>query len=140
MKIIDRDALYGIKSLLQARLYCVTAMSSSVCYKCNRTGHFARECTQGGVVSRDSGFNRQREKCFKCNRIGHFARDCKEEADRCYRLFNLFLIDTVVGRFIYKTDDGLARISQLQPVFRLKQTRCGVCTWHVAMSCNVVAS
>ena len=23
-------------------------MSSSVCYKCNRTGHFARECSQGG--------------------------------------------------------------------------------------------
>lgn len=23
-------------------------MSSTVCYKCNRTGHFARECSQGG--------------------------------------------------------------------------------------------
>ena len=23
-------------------------MSSSVCYKCNETGHFARECSQGG--------------------------------------------------------------------------------------------
>ena len=23
-------------------------MSSSVCYRCNETGHFARECSQGG--------------------------------------------------------------------------------------------
>lgn len=71
-------------------------MSSSVCYKCNRTGHFARECTQGGTggggggAPRDSGFSRQREKCFKCNRTGHFARDCKEEADRCYRSLHVY--------------------------------------------------
>merc|ERR1712071_245634 len=26
-------------------------MSSTVCYKCNRTGHFARECSQGGISS-----------------------------------------------------------------------------------------
>lgn len=78
---------YKVVLVLNFHLFSVTEMSSSVCYKCNRTGHFARECTQGGggVGARDTGFNRQREKCFKCNRTGHFARDCKEEADRCYR-------------------------------------------------------
>lgn len=67
--------------------------SSSICYKCNQPGHFARECSTpgGGGGGRDSGsrgsYSRGRDKCHKCNKVGHYARDCKEEQARCYRCY-----------------------------------------------------
>merc|ERR1712127_631719 len=73
-------------------------MSSTVCYKCNRTGHFARECSQGGSSSgggvgfgggfrggRGGGFGRGESSCYNCNKPGHIARECPESgAKTCY--------------------------------------------------------
>merc|ERR1712071_321457 len=81
-------------------------MSSTVCYKCNRTGHFARECSQGGSSSgggggfgggfrggrgggsRGGGGDRGgfgRASCYNCNKPGHIARECPESgAKTCY--------------------------------------------------------
>jgi len=53
----------------------------SACYKCNRRGHYARECDQVDDSPRGSGRRDDggRDKCYKCNGFGHFARECKEE-------------------------------------------------------------
>ena len=35
-----------------------------MCRKCNRFGHFARECRE------------EEDLCYKCNGTGHFAKNC----------------------------------------------------------------
>jgi len=73
-------------------------MSENICYKCKKSGHFARECTQqtagefkspskhgsGHYESRPSKHSPV-TRCYRCNKSGHFARDCKELSERCYK-------------------------------------------------------
>nr|GFC72996.1 hypothetical protein [Tanacetum cinerariifolium] len=51
------------------------------CHKCNKVGHFARDCRSSGntnVVNaqRNNGTNPKGNGCFECGAIGHFKRDC----------------------------------------------------------------
>nr|GEY50507.1 reverse transcriptase domain-containing protein [Tanacetum cinerariifolium] len=51
------------------------------CHKCNKVGHFARDCRSSGNVNvinaqRNNGANPKGNGCFECGATGHFKRDC----------------------------------------------------------------
>nr|GEY66117.1 hypothetical protein [Tanacetum cinerariifolium] len=51
------------------------------CHKCNKIGHFARDCRISGnanVVNaqRNNEANLKGNGCFECGALGHFKRDC----------------------------------------------------------------
>ncbi|GJW24851.1 putative reverse transcriptase domain-containing protein [Tanacetum coccineum] len=51
------------------------------CHKCNKVGHFARDCRSSGNTNvanaqRDNKAIPKGNGCFKCGASGHFKRDC----------------------------------------------------------------
>nr|GEV88184.1 putative reverse transcriptase domain-containing protein [Tanacetum cinerariifolium] len=51
------------------------------CHKCNKVGHFARDCRSSGNANvanaqRNNGENPKGNGCFECGTTGHFKRDC----------------------------------------------------------------
>nr|GEW10044.1 hypothetical protein [Tanacetum cinerariifolium] len=54
---------------------------SQKCHKCNKVGHFARDCRSSGNANvsntqRDGKGTPKGNGCFKCGALGHFKRDC----------------------------------------------------------------
>ncbi|GJV24109.1 putative reverse transcriptase domain-containing protein [Tanacetum coccineum] len=51
------------------------------CHKCNKVGHFARDCKSSGNTNvtntqKDNGTNPKVNGCFECGAPRHFKRDC----------------------------------------------------------------
>ncbi|GJR62103.1 putative reverse transcriptase domain-containing protein [Tanacetum coccineum] len=51
------------------------------CHKCNKVGHFARDCRSSGNTNvantqKGNGANPKGNGCFECGAPGHFKRDC----------------------------------------------------------------
>jgi predicted GIY-YIG superfamily endonuclease len=67
--------------------------SSSGCYRCGRTGHYANDCyakkhAKGYSIDdsdSDESYTKSTDKCFKCGRKGHYASDCYANTTYSYR-------------------------------------------------------
>nr|GFB45243.1 hypothetical protein [Tanacetum cinerariifolium] len=84
----DADRTEGVVSLTRwiEKMESVFQISSCTienqkCHKCNKVGHFARNCRSSGNTNvanaqRNNGAHPKGNGCFECGATGHFKRDC----------------------------------------------------------------
>nr|GEW30168.1 hypothetical protein [Tanacetum cinerariifolium] len=70
------------------------------CHKCNKVGHFARDCRSSGNANvanaqRNNGANPKGNGYFKCRALGHFKRDCPKLKNKDGG--NKFYIDCIIS-------------------------------------------
>nr|GEY24290.1 hypothetical protein [Tanacetum cinerariifolium] len=57
------------------------------CHKCNKVGHFARDCKSSGIANvanaqRDGKETPKENGCFECEASGHIKRDCPKLSNK----------------------------------------------------------
>ncbi|GJR70231.1 putative reverse transcriptase domain-containing protein [Tanacetum coccineum] len=76
----DRKSYAGSKPLCSKCNYNHEGPCAPKCYKCNKYGHIARDCTSAGNANNTNNQkgtgSGQKPTCFECGAQGHFRKDC----------------------------------------------------------------
>ncbi|GJR55501.1 putative reverse transcriptase domain-containing protein [Tanacetum coccineum] len=76
----DRKSYAGSKPLCSKCNYNHEGPCAPKCYKCNKYGHIARDCTSAGNANNTNNQkgtgSGQKLTCFECGVQGHFQKDC----------------------------------------------------------------
>nr|GEW31430.1 putative reverse transcriptase domain-containing protein [Tanacetum cinerariifolium] len=81
MRTGERKSYSGILSKCTKCHFHHNGPCTQKCHKCNKVGHFARDCKSSGNANfvnsqRNNRVNPKGNGCFECGATGHFKRDC----------------------------------------------------------------
>lgn len=79
-KVVDVNAVHG---RTKKRDENYDDKTRDVCWKCNKQGHFSKNCRFRGIV------------CYNCNKTGHIARNCNQSSGRYGSSADIRVVKTV---------------------------------------------